>query len=140
MFALRQKLLLGFGGLFLVIALIGIQGITKVTDLGDAIDVILRENYRSVIACQAMKESLERMDSGAQFILLGQGERGQGSDRQKRSGVREGAAGRTEQYHDPGRRRKGGPRSGAVCTLQSHDPQHRRRKHTARIAESDVFQ
>ncbi|HEX7539597.1 MAG TPA: ATP-binding protein [Syntrophales bacterium] len=71
MFALRQKLLLGFGGLFLVIALIGIQGITKVTDLGDAIDVILRENYQSVIACQAMKESLERMDSGAQFILLG---------------------------------------------------------------------
>jgi signal transduction histidine kinase len=71
MFALRQKLLLGFGGLFLVIALIGIQGITKVTDLGDAIDVILRENYKSVIACQAMKESLERMDSGAQFILLG---------------------------------------------------------------------
>ncbi|HET6488870.1 MAG TPA: ATP-binding protein [Syntrophales bacterium] len=76
MFALRQKLLLGFGGLFLVIALIGIQGITKVTDLGDAIDVILRENYRSVIACQAMKESLERMDSGAQFILLGKAKEG----------------------------------------------------------------
>jgi len=76
MFALRHKLLLGFGGLFLVIALIGIQGITKVTDLGDAIDVILRENYRSVIACQAMKESLERMDSGAQFILLGKAKEG----------------------------------------------------------------
>ena len=53
MFALKQKLLLGFGGLLLIIALIGIQSITKVTDLGDAIDVILRENYRSVIACQA---------------------------------------------------------------------------------------
>jgi two-component system, NtrC family, sensor histidine kinase KinB len=76
MFALRQKLLLGFGGLFLVIALIGIQGITKVTDLGDAIDVILRENYHSVIACQAMKESLERMDNGAQFILLGKAKEG----------------------------------------------------------------
>jgi signal transduction histidine kinase len=76
MFALKQKLLLGFGGLFLVIALIGIQGITKVTDLGDAIDVILRENYKSVIACQAMKESLERIDSGAQFILLGKAKEG----------------------------------------------------------------
>ena len=76
MFALRQKLLLGFGGLFLVIALIGIQGITKVMDLGDAIDIILRENYRSVIACQAMKESLERMDSGVQFILLGKTKEG----------------------------------------------------------------
>jgi hypothetical protein len=30
--------------------------------LGPAIDVILRENYRSVIACQQMKEALERMD------------------------------------------------------------------------------
>ncbi len=76
MFALKQKLLLGFGGLFLVIALIGIQGITKVTELGDAIDVILRENYRSVIACQAMKESLERMNSGAEFILLGKAKEG----------------------------------------------------------------
>jgi len=76
MFTIKQKLLMGFGGLFLVIALIGIQGITKVTDLGDAIDVILRENYRSVIACQAMKESLERMDSGAQFILLGKAKEG----------------------------------------------------------------
>lgn len=71
MFSLRQKLLLGFGGLLLVIGLIGIQGITKVTDLSDAIDVILRENYRSVIACQNIKESLERMDSGTLFILLG---------------------------------------------------------------------
>ena len=26
--------------------------------------MILKENYRSVVACQDMKESLERMDSG----------------------------------------------------------------------------
>ncbi len=71
MFGLRQKLFLGFGGLLLIIALTGIQSISKVTELGDAIDVILRENYRSVIACQNMKESLERMDSGALFILSG---------------------------------------------------------------------
>ncbi|MGZ3634912.1 MAG: ATP-binding protein [Syntrophales bacterium] len=71
MFSLRQKLFLGFGGLLLIIALTGIQSIGKVTELGDAIDVILRENYRSVLACQNMKESLERMDSGALFILSG---------------------------------------------------------------------
>jgi signal transduction histidine kinase len=69
MFSLRQKLFLGFGGLLLIIALTGIQSVSKVTDLGYAIDVILKENYQSVLACQKMKESLERMDSGALFIL-----------------------------------------------------------------------
>jgi len=71
MLGLRQKLLLVFGGLLLIIVVISIQSIVKVTDLGNAIDIILRENYRSVIACQNMKESLERMDSGALFILSG---------------------------------------------------------------------
>jgi NtrC-family two-component system sensor histidine kinase KinB len=32
--------------------------------------VILRENYRSALACQEMKEALERMDSGIPFVLL----------------------------------------------------------------------
>ena len=76
MFSLRQKLFLGFGGLLLIIALTGIESITKVTELGDAIDIILRENYQSVLACQNMKESLERMDSGALFILSGYDEEG----------------------------------------------------------------
>ena len=71
MLGLRHKLLLGFGGLLLIIALIGLQSITKVTTLGGAIDVILKENYQRVLACQDMKESLERMDSGALFILSG---------------------------------------------------------------------
>ena len=43
MFSLRQKLFLGFGGLLLIIALTGIQSISKVTELGDAIDVILEK-------------------------------------------------------------------------------------------------
>ena len=71
MLSLRKKLLLGFGGLLLIIILLGLQSITKVTELGGAIDIILRENYQSVIACQKMKESLERLDSGALFILSG---------------------------------------------------------------------
>ena len=71
MFGLRQKLSLGFGGLLVIIVLIGTQGIRELTELGPSIDVILRENYRSVIACQQMKEALERMDSGALFIVLG---------------------------------------------------------------------
>lgn len=74
--SLRQKLALGFGGLLVIIAAIGIHNITRITALGQSIDVILRENYRSVVACQEMKEALERMDSGAVFVLLGAEEKG----------------------------------------------------------------
>lgn len=76
MLGLRQKLSLGFGGLLLIILIIGIQSIIHLTKLGGSIDVILRENYRSVIACQEMKESLERTDSGILFVLLGEKEKG----------------------------------------------------------------
>ena len=69
--SLRQKLALGFGGMLVIIAAIGIHNISRITALGQSIDVILRENYRSVVACQEMKESIERMDSGAVFVLLG---------------------------------------------------------------------
>jgi len=76
MLGLRQKLSLGFGGLLLITIMIGIQSIVHLTQLGPAIDVILRENYRSVIACQDMKEALERMDSGMLFIFLGEKQKG----------------------------------------------------------------
>ena len=71
MLGIRGKLSLGFGGLLLIIVIIGVQSIVQFRTLGLSIDVILRENYRSVLACQQMKEALERMDSGALFILLG---------------------------------------------------------------------
>jgi hypothetical protein len=45
--------------------------------LGESIDVILRENYRSVLACEQMKEALERMDSGILFELLGYTQKGE---------------------------------------------------------------
>jgi hypothetical protein len=76
MLGFRQKLSLGFGGLLLIILIIGIQSIIYFTKLGESIDVILRENYRSVIACQQMKEALERMDSGILFELLGYTQKG----------------------------------------------------------------
>ncbi|MCK7512691.1 MAG: hypothetical protein MZV70_57405 [Desulfobacterales bacterium] len=75
MLSLRQKLLVGFGGLLLIIAVIGVKNFIQITDLGGAIDSILKENYRSVIACQAMKEALERMDDGALYIILGSGKK-----------------------------------------------------------------
>ena len=77
MLGLRQKLALGFGGLLAIIAIIGVQSIINLARLGDSIDVILRENYRSVIACQQMKEALERIDSGLLFTLLGYNQNGE---------------------------------------------------------------
>jgi two-component system, NtrC family, sensor histidine kinase KinB len=71
MFSIRQKLVLGFGGLLVIVAVIGVLTIMQLRHLGEAIDVILRENYRSVVACQEMKESLERVDRGIVFTFLG---------------------------------------------------------------------
>ncbi len=71
MLGLRAKLSLGFGGLLIVIVVIGVQSVFLLGELGESVDLILRENYRSVIAAQEMKEALERMDSGALFTLLG---------------------------------------------------------------------
>ena len=70
-FSLKQKLFSAFGVLLLIAAFIGFQSIRRFDRLGKSIDVILRENYRSVIACQQMKEALERIDSGILFLMLG---------------------------------------------------------------------
>lgn len=71
MIGIRRKLMLGFGGLLSIVAVIGVLTMAQIDELGYAIDVILKENYRSVVACQDMKESLERMDSGILFTLAG---------------------------------------------------------------------
>ena len=66
---LRTKLTLGFVGLLAILIAVGVESISLLDRLGGSIDVILRENYKSVIACERMKEALERMDSGALFGL-----------------------------------------------------------------------
>jgi signal transduction histidine kinase/HAMP domain-containing protein len=85
MLGIRQKLSLGFGGLLIIILIIGVQSIIQLARLGESIDVILRENYRSVIACQEMKDTLERMDSGILFTLLGYSQEGTDFIRQNES-------------------------------------------------------
>lgn len=72
----RTKLIVGFVGMLAILIAVGAESITLLDELGGSIDVILRENYTSVIACGRMKEALERMDSGALFALAG--EEGQG--------------------------------------------------------------
>ena len=73
---LRTKLTLGFVVLLAILIAVGVESISLLDRLGGSIDVILRENYKSVIACEQMKEALERMDSGALFALAGEAPQG----------------------------------------------------------------
>lgn len=73
---LRTKLVLGFAGLLVILIAVGVESISLLSELGGAIDVILRENYASVLACDRMKEALERLDSAALFALAGEAGKG----------------------------------------------------------------
>ena len=69
---LRTKLLIGLAPLLAIMVGLGLWAITMFTRLGGKIDVILRENYRSVLAAEGMKEALERMDSALLFAIGGE--------------------------------------------------------------------
>lgn len=74
---IRTKLLLGFGGLLAIVAFLGMLTMGHIIDLGQSINVILRENYNSVIACQDMRQALEEINGGIAHSLLGKPEEGQ---------------------------------------------------------------
>jgi signal transduction histidine kinase len=68
---LRTKFLVGLTPLLALLVGLGLWAIFMFSDLGHKVDLILRENYRSVLAAQNMKEALERMDSAALFAIGG---------------------------------------------------------------------
>ena len=72
---LRTKLTIGFLPLLAILIGLGLWAIVMFYGLGGSIDVILRENYRSVLAVERMKEALERMDSGFMFAISGRDEK-----------------------------------------------------------------
>jgi signal transduction histidine kinase len=74
---LRLKLLSAQVPLALALLLVGTLSLRSTRYLGSSSQAILSDNYRSVLACQRMKESLERIDSGNAFIALGERERGE---------------------------------------------------------------
>ena len=73
---LNRRLLWGISPLLIIFLAVGVYGIYLFTKLGGAIDVILRENYASVVAAQNMTEASERMDAGLLFALGGEEARG----------------------------------------------------------------
>ena len=73
---LNRRLLLGIAPLLVIFVAVGVFGIYLFMKLGGAIDVTMRENYRSVVYAQKMTEASERMDSGLLFALSGEEARG----------------------------------------------------------------
>ena len=69
MLDIKKKFLISFGILLLLIGAVGGVMIQQVGKLGRAIDVILRENYQSVLLCQQMNNALERVDSALLYTF-----------------------------------------------------------------------
>jgi signal transduction histidine kinase len=65
-----------------MVVVMGVLTIRQIDSLGGAIDIILRQNYRSVIACQKMKESLEQIDRGVLLTFTGHYDEGMMTIRQ----------------------------------------------------------
>ena len=73
--SLRQQLLISHLLLVVLMATVMIGAVASFLNLGRSIDRIFAANYTSVIAAQRMKDALERLDSSAAFVLVGQGAR-----------------------------------------------------------------
>lgn len=73
---MKRRIFIGLAPLFVLLIGMGAFAITLFATLGNSIEVILRENFRSVAAGQQMKETAERMDSALFFSLVGEEERG----------------------------------------------------------------
>jgi PAS domain S-box-containing protein len=68
---LHTRLRVGLGTIAVALALLSVAAVLSLNRLGGAIATILKENYASVVACEEMKEALERLDSAAQFAGSG---------------------------------------------------------------------
>lgn len=71
MFGIRQKLMLGFGGLLAILFAGGALSLVALNRYSTTLETILRENYDSVVYGQQMREAAEGLDDVAQFALFG---------------------------------------------------------------------
>src|SRR4051794_1360040 len=67
--SLRRKLAFSYGLLIVFTLAVSAWGIYHLVHLGRAVDVILVNNYKSILAAENMKEALERIDSSAMFFV-----------------------------------------------------------------------
>ena len=70
--SIKQKLRFSYGLLIFIILVVSLWGVYHFARLGRAIDIILVNNYKSILAAENMKEALERQDSAVMFFVAGQ--------------------------------------------------------------------
>ncbi len=69
---LRSKLLLAQAPMAIAVVVVGALASVTNGKLSRSSELILKDNYRSVLAAQRMKEAIERIDSAALFIVAGE--------------------------------------------------------------------
>ncbi|HET6146340.1 MAG TPA: ATP-binding protein [Polyangia bacterium] len=69
---LRSKLLLAQAPTVLAVIAVGVLASVTNGKLARSSELILKDNYRSVLAAQRMKEAIERVDSAALFLVAGE--------------------------------------------------------------------
>ncbi|HSD46513.1 MAG TPA: ATP-binding protein [Pyrinomonadaceae bacterium] len=82
--SLRNKLLSGYLLFVAALVVLGAWSAWRLREMGDVSRRIISNNYDSVVAAQEMKESLERQDSAALFVLLGATEKANSQLREHR--------------------------------------------------------
>src|SRR6476646_8139507 len=73
---LYKKLLLAEVPLAIALVVVCVVSVIVISSLGSHSQLILKDNYRSVLAAQRMKEAIERMDSAALFMVAGERQKG----------------------------------------------------------------
>src|SRR5437773_1409042 len=68
---LRHRLLLTLAPSLLLLAVLGAAGVYLLQRVSGTANLILRENYDSVVAMVGLNEALERIDSSFALALLG---------------------------------------------------------------------
>src|ERR1700712_6121342 len=71
MFGIRQKLIVGFGGLLAILLLVGFLSGESLRRYSGTLERIFRDNYDSVLYGQQMKEAVENIDDATQASLHG---------------------------------------------------------------------
>ena len=92
---LRTRLLATYLVFVAALFALGAWSAWRLEEVGAVSQRILSENYESVVAAQAMKESLERQDSAALFAELGRAERARRRGWCRSAAPRRPGAGRT---------------------------------------------
>jgi two-component system, NtrC family, sensor histidine kinase KinB len=102
--SVRSGLLASFLVFVMALVVLGAWSAWHLRELGGASRRIIADNYDSVVAAQDMKESLERQDSAALFILLGDVERGRAQLKEHRARFDRSFARAANNITEPGER------------------------------------